>query len=64
MIRITLDTKETIDVLLYENKAPITVKNFLKLVDQKYFDGVIFHRIIKDFMVQTGGYKLDGNNLI
>lgn len=64
MIRITLDTKETIDVLLYENKAPITVKNFLKLIDQKYFDGVIFHRIIKDFMVQAGGYKIDGNNLI
>ena len=64
MIRITLDTKETIDVLLYENKAPITVKNFLKLVEQKYFDGVVFHRIIKDFMVQTGGYKIEGNSLV
>lgn len=64
MIRITLDTKETIDIMLYEKVAPITVKNFLKLVEQKYFDGVIFHRIIRDFMVQAGGYKLDGNSII
>ena len=63
-IRITLEDNKFIDVELYEEVAPISVANFLKLVDQKYFDGIIFHRIIKNFMVQTGGYKIDGNNLV
>ena len=63
-VRLTLDDKKYLDIELYEDIAPISVKNFLKLVDEKYFDGVIFHRIIRDFMVQTGGYKMDGNTLI
>lgn len=63
-VRLMLDDKKYLDIELYEDVAPISVKNFLKLVDAKYFDGVIFHRIIRDFMVQTGGYKMDGNNLI
>ena len=63
-ICIELLNGKKMNVELYEDIAPITVKNFLKLVDQKYYDGVIFHRIIKDFMVQAGGYKIDGNNLI
>ncbi len=37
-------------------RAPITVGNFLKLVDSGYFDGTIFHRVIPDFMIQGGGY--------
>lgn len=41
---------------LNETKAPITVKNFLKYVDNKHYDGVIFHRVIKNFMIQTGGF--------
>ena len=39
-------------------RAPITVKHFLKLVDEQYYDGTIFHRVIKDFMAQGGGYTL------
>ena len=39
---------------LYADKAPKTSENFLKLVDKKFFDGVIFHRVIKDFMIQGG----------
>ena len=39
---------------LYPDIAPITVKNFKKLVGEKYYDGLIFHRVIKDFMIQTG----------
>jgi len=37
-------------------RAPITVANFLALVDDGYFDGLIFHRVIPDFMIQAGGY--------
>ncbi len=37
-------------------KAPDSVKNFLQYVDEKYYDGTIFHRVIKDFMIQGGGF--------
>jgi peptidyl-prolyl cis-trans isomerase A (cyclophilin A) len=47
----------TIKVELYEEKAPITVKNFLSYVDDKYYDGLIFHRVIEGFMVQGGGME-------
>jgi peptidyl-prolyl cis-trans isomerase B (cyclophilin B) len=43
--------------------APKSVKNFIELVEKKYFDGTIFHRIIKNFMIQTGGYTVIGNGL-
>lgn len=46
----------TIRIELYEDKAPITVKNFLAYVDKEFYDGTIFHRVIKDFMVQGGGF--------
>ncbi len=62
-IRMILDNDKYIDMELYEEIAPISVKNMLELIDKKYFDGIIFHRIIKNFMVQTGGYKIDGNEL-
>lgn len=41
---------------LYESDAPITVKNFLGYVDQKHYDGTIFHRVIPNFMIQGGGF--------
>ena len=41
---------------LYPEKAPKTVENFLGLIEQKFFDGLIFHRVIKGFMIQGGGY--------
>jgi peptidyl-prolyl cis-trans isomerase A (cyclophilin A) len=41
---------------LYPDKAPKTVENFLQYVKDKHYDGMIFHRVIKDFMVQGGGY--------
>jgi len=44
----------TIKVELYEDKAPITVKNFLSYVDDKHYDGTIFHRVIEGFMIQGG----------
>ncbi|MBT3412795.1 MAG: peptidylprolyl isomerase [Candidatus Jacksonbacteria bacterium] len=39
---------------LFEEKAPVTVANFVKLAESGFYDGVRFHRVIKDFMIQTG----------
>ena len=46
----------TFDVELYPSRAPITVKNFLELVDAEFYDNLIFHRVIAGFMIQTGGF--------
>lgn len=61
-IEIILTTDQKIRLCLDSKVAPISVANFVDLVEKKYFDGVIFHRIIKDFMIQTGGYKINENN--
>ena len=39
---------------LFEDKAPKTTKNFIDLAEKGFFDGVVFHRVIKDFMIQGG----------
>jgi peptidyl-prolyl cis-trans isomerase B (cyclophilin B) len=44
-------------VELDEDKAPITVKNFLGYVDEKFYDGTVFHRVIPNFMIQGGGFE-------
>ena len=44
---------------LYEKEAPITVANFLSYVEEGFFDGTIFHRVINNFMVQGGGITAD-----
>lgn len=41
---------------LFADKAPITVKNFLDYVNDKFYDGLIFHRVIAGFMIQGGGF--------
>ena len=46
-----------VKIELDAGKAPITVDNFLKYVDEKHFDGTIFHRVIADFMIQGGGFE-------
>jgi len=47
----------TFKVELFEDKAPVTVKNFLQYVEDKHYDGTIFHRVISDFMIQGGGFE-------
>ncbi|MBE0461333.1 MAG: peptidyl-prolyl cis-trans isomerase [Candidatus Aminicenantes bacterium] len=49
-------TKGDITIELFPEKAPITVQNFLSYVDEGFYDGLIFHRVIKGFMIQGGGY--------
>lgn len=57
---VTIDTSMgAIKVELDEQKAPITVKNFLTYVKEKHYDGTIFHRVIPAFMIQGGGMKAD-----
>ena len=46
-------------VELWPEKAPQTVDNFLKLVDEGFYEGTIFHRVIAGFMIQGGGYEAD-----
>jgi cyclophilin family peptidyl-prolyl cis-trans isomerase len=47
-------THGTIDLELFDEDAPKTVGNFRKLADDKFYDGIIFHRVIPDFMIQGG----------
>ncbi len=62
-------TLGTFTVELFEDRAPSTVGNFKKLIEDGYYDGIIFHRVIKGFMIQGGcpsgtgtggpGYNID-----
>ena len=59
--KVRLETSEGEIVLeLYPDKAPITVENFLTYVNQRGYDGTVFHRVIPGFMVQGGGFTSDG----
>ncbi len=54
---VVLETsKGNIEIELNPDKAPVTVANFLWYVDNKFFDGLIFHRVIAGFMIQGGGF--------
>ncbi len=52
-------SKGDITIELYQDKAPVSVRNFLSYVDEKFYDGTIFHRVIKGFMIQGGGLTAD-----
>lgn len=53
-VKIETTKNKVILIELYPDVAPITVANFKKLVSQKFYDGLIFHRVIDGFMIQTG----------
>ena len=67
---ITMENGKTIKVELYPDKAPNTVNNFIALANSGFYDGLIFHRVIKGFMIQGGdpagvgtggpGYQIKG----
>lgn len=59
-VKVVMKTsKGDITLELYPDKAPLTVANFLSYADAKYYDGLIFHRVIRTFMIQGGGHRPD-----
>lgn len=54
IVTIEMENGDIIKAELYPNIAPNTVKNFIDLINKNYYDGLIFHRVIKDFMIQGG----------
>ncbi len=64
-INVTIQTtKGDIELLLYADKTPITVANFVELAQSDYYDGVKFHRVIKNFMIQAGDWKTKDDSLM
>lgn len=70
VVTITMENGDNIKVELYPEIAPNTVNNFISLVNKKFYDGLIFHRVIEGFMIQGGcpegigiggpGYQIKG----
>lgn len=59
VIRITVKDYGTMTAELYPAKAPKTVANFVKLAENGFFNDLIFHRVIRGFMIQGGGYNVE-----
>jgi len=57
-------TMGTIILELYEDKMPITATNFIRLANDGFFNGLVFHRVIDDFVIQGGGYYPNGTQKI
>ena len=53
-IKIIMENGKEMEAELYPDVAPITVDNFVSLIKEKFFDGIIFHRVISGFMIQGG----------
>lgn len=61
-IEIEMESGKVIKAELYPDVAPITVDNFVKLIEENFFDGLVFHRVIEGFMIQGGGFDAVGNH--
>lgn len=60
-IKVTIETtKGTIEADIYADQVPKTTANFVNLASRGYYDGISFHRVIPDFMIQTGDPRGDG----
>lgn len=55
-------TKGIMTLELYPSKVPITANNFIQLSKMNFFEGIVFHRVIEDFVIQGGGYDTDGKH--
>ncbi len=70
IVTITMKSGDVIKLELYPDVAPTSVNNFISLVNHKFYDGLIFHRVIREFMIQGGcpdgtgmggpGYRIKG----
>ncbi len=54
IVTFTMENGDVIKAELYPDIAPVSVNNFISLINQNFYDGLIFHRVIKDFMIQGG----------
>ncbi|MCI8306740.1 MAG: peptidylprolyl isomerase [Lachnospiraceae bacterium] len=54
IVTITMENGDTVKAELFPEIAPNTVKNFISLIQKKYYDGLVFHRVINGFMIQGG----------
>lgn len=54
IVTITMKNGDVIKAELYPDIAPVSVNNFISLINRKFYDGLIFHRVIKGFMIQGG----------
>ena len=63
-VELHIKDQGVITLELDQDKAPKTVENFLKYVEAKHYDGLIFHRVIGHFMIQGGGYDTKYNQRI
>ena len=61
IVTITMKNGDVIKAELYPEIAPVSVNNFISLIQKKFYDGLIFHRVIKGFMIQGG--CPDGNGM-
>lgn len=60
VVEVTMVTnKGTIEISLDDEKAPVSTANFLRYVEECFYDGLIFHRVVKGFVIQTGGHYTD-----
>ena len=59
VVTITMENGDIIKAELYPEIAPVSVNNFISLINKKFYDGLIFHRVIKGFLIQGG--DPDGN---